>query len=340
MKITVDNISYSFSQVHDGAGNPLLLPKNPIEGDKDMVYKMQEDQQNLQIKKVPLLEAATDSSKEEERKRIFHNIARGRPQIVNDGEGVLSILAPVKGYNFGYETRPDVAHFKLSEDDNITGEKYPKFFDRVTKILIDSATSGNSITLSGTSKEWRGKLDLVYKDLKSVVLAEEYRTPGALMHLDVQWTTMLEKLQESSLERQMKSDTKSEITMPAGVQQTVAAATSRLEFAGEGGKDKFRAFLLEKDNITVKQANNFPILTRSGSVDETDPGVTSEVQKKRSVLSSSAEGSSEVRGAGSSLNISTWSAEVSGDEANLSSNNNALSSSLASSSNKRNKTKK
>ena len=275
MKIKVGEGFYSFAQVYDLAGNPFLSPKSPEKGEEGKyLYKLAMEQPGIVINKTPLADVATPSGDKANHARIFHNIARGRPQIVKN-EDRTSVLAPFKSYTFGYETRPEVAHYKLNEDApkvaRGSAQKYPEFFREITKILLETAKTNSGLI---NIEVIDGRLEEVHKDLKSIVLAEEYRTPGALDHLENRWGEMLKKLNGERLPQQIGARARPEFHLSPELESIVRSATSNLIFAGDEGKNIFREHVMKEGNKSIAQVDNFPIVDPYASDDEDNTGVT------------------------------------------------------------------
>jgi hypothetical protein len=240
-KIRINGTWYSFENLYDDHGNPFLYSHA---GERKRFRRVQD---NVRLQTVaPGGEFLTLSKATKQ--NVYRSLAHGRPMHVKAEGGEKFKLLPFKDYKFGQDTPFDIAVFPEG------GEKAPLYpdFDRSMMGGLDDRLEG----VTDATNPVLSTVDAVRSQMTPVVWGEDYRTPGAREVFEHIFKEEREGIKDASEKYEKeKPKEKSEDSPPAkrkkrGERDPKAEATkevtlhirtmtSKLPFAGEGGKKKF-----------------------------------------------------------------------------------------------------
>ncbi len=254
-RITQGGTQYSFLSAHDLNGNPYLSSEG-VDGRN--TWSINEEQTSIALTQQNSLYSAIDQP--DKQVSMNHNLSMGREQRVSY-RGQKAILHPFKSYQFGPNTPPDVSVYNV--DENEVAEKaklYSDYYDRL-RFIIYNAEQSNANDIPPEVSQCKSEMG-------PLILAEDYRTEGALEIFEARWMALVDAFNEyfaSLKEKQATEEATGEDSASSNEPATkrrrlrsdgppgrheiactnldLAArlVTRDLPWAKQGGKNKFRA---------------------------------------------------------------------------------------------------
>lgn len=176
--IIKDDTQYSFQSIYDENGNPFLKMHGTEE--EEGYARINIKQPGLDIDEIEYADTFLDVDDEEQLTRVKRNIEKYRNSNVRSGD-VEGVMVSSKSYLFKGGTRPDVA---LYDKGGQTPSKYTDFYKEVAGDLKELTTCYKDEDFSAdvVSDIWcnfASSFREMASRKKLVVIAEEYRVPGA-----------------------------------------------------------------------------------------------------------------------------------------------------------------
>jgi hypothetical protein len=277
-RFTQDGTQYSFLSTYDLNGNPYLASEEKKETKN---WQIKTEQTDVELEEVDDL--YTPFSKENQ-KAIYHNLSMGREQRI-ESEGQKGILNPFKSYQFGVGKVPDVAVFNIGEFGAESGKLYPHYYEELKEIKNQFLKDYDKDNEEGYKNATKA-LVAIKSQMMPLIIAEDYRTRGALDLFDEKWNDLnVAFLDVYSLDTIHLLSGKSEESLPSKqipkrgmvtekekeikeLDEAVKNATIKLPWAGSGGKELYRS---SKDDMIWDESER-PIDRREMSPEKDDTG--------------------------------------------------------------------
>lgn len=245
--VTKKGVRYSFLDMFDLDGNPYLASEE--KGEKKQ-WKLNKSQPQLRLEQKDDLYSPIET---EDHPRVMHNLSFGRPQPINmDGE--KAVIAPFKSYQFGVDTRPEVAVYPVGDDQ--LPERAPYYPDLEKMAKKDIGESSRS-----SKRKRRKSVKRLSSRMGPLLLAEDYRTPGATELFNKRKLEYIEtgdiesSDEEPPQKRRKRTSSKKMKSKKVSVDRIAKKLTTDMGFAGTKGKHKFRKQTELRKNRTLVEVN-------------------------------------------------------------------------------------